>query len=150
MADVDQDKLVSHNKFGLEIDGQDLYVLSISGFGSEINSNLLQAVDKTGKNANVNFVSNASSTPQPITAVRFIDGDPTWSDWYQQAVDGDTSGAKKNGAIHFYPAKGDSAEMSFAFEGAIPTKYFIDGIDANSNTHTTEQITFTVETLKKS
>ena len=34
MAEINQDKLVSHNKFGLEIDGQDLYVLSISGFGS--------------------------------------------------------------------------------------------------------------------
>ncbi len=81
-------------------------------------------------------------------AVRVVDGDPAWSEWHQTAVEGDISGSKKNGSIYFYPAKGDAAKMTLTFTNAIPKEHSFSGLDANSNSHTTESITFSVETLE--
>lgn len=149
MAEISGEKVVAHNKFGLEIDGQDIYVLTISGFGGTIKNHLLRANDKAGKSADVHFVANSNVDLQPISATRPIDGDPTWSDWFDTAAGGDTESVKKNGSVHFYSAKGDSAELSFAFTDAIPTSYTIAASDSNSDSVSTEQITFSVASLKK-
>jgi phage tail-like protein len=150
MSDITGDAAATHNKFGLDLGMDFSYVLSISGFGSQIGTNLIQAVDKTGKPAMVNFVSNSNAIPNDITATRLIVKDHTeWIDWYEQAASGDSEGAKKDGSIFFYDAKGDTAIMTFNFMGAVPNKYSIAGTDANSNSHTTEEVTFSVEELKK-
>jgi phage tail-like protein len=150
MSDITGDAAATHNKFGLDLAMDFSYVLSISNFGSRIGTNLIQAVDKTGKPAMVNFVSNSNSIPNDITATRLIVKDHTeWVDWYEQAASGDTEGAKKDGSIFFYDAKGDTAIMTFNFMGAVPNQYNIAGTDANSGSHTTEEVTFSVEELKK-
>ena len=150
MSDIPGDAAASQNKFGIDLGMDFSYVLSISNFGSRIGTNLIQAVDKTGKPAMVNFVSNSNSIPNDITATRLIVKDHTeWVDWYEQAASGDTEGAKKDGSIFFYDAKGDTAIMTFNFMGAVPNQYNIAGTDANSGSHTTEEVTFSVEELKK-
>src|SRR5262249_25057350 len=149
MSDITGDAISSHNKFGLDLGMDFSYVLSISGFGSQIATNLVQAVDKTGKAAMVNFISNSNSIPNDITVTRLIVTAHTeWIEWYEQAASGDTDGAKKDGSIFFYDAKGDTAIMTFNFTGAVPNKYNIAGTDANSNSATTEEITFSVEEVK--
>jgi phage tail-like protein len=150
MSDISGDAAATHNKFGLDLGMDFSYVLSISGFGSQIGTNLIQAVDKTGKPAMVNFVANSNAIPNDITATRLIVKDHTeWIDWFEQAAGGDTAGAKKDGSIFFYDSKGDAAIMTFNFMGAVPNKYNIAGTDANSSSNTTEEITFSVEELKK-
>lgn len=140
--------IVAHNKFGLDIDGIECVVLTVSGLSSQVESTVLQSVDKGGIAQNLNFISNSNAQHQDITATRVVDGDPAWWEWHKTAKDGDVEAAKKNGSIFFYPSKGDSAKLTFNFTNAIPKGYSLDGLDANSNTHTTESITFSVETLE--
>jgi phage tail-like protein len=150
MSDIKGDDASSHNKFGIDLGMDFSYVLSISGFGASIGTALIQAVDKAGKPAMVNFVSNSNAIPNDITATRLIVKDHTeWVEWFEQAASGDTDGAKKDGSIFFYDSKGDSAILTFTFMGAVPNKYAIAGTDANSTAHTTEEITFSLEELKK-
>jgi phage tail-like protein len=150
MSDIKGDAAATHNKFGLDLGMDFSYVLSISGFGESIGTNLIQAVSKDGKPAMVNFVANSNAIPNDITATRLIVKDHTeWIEWFEQAASGDTEGAKKDGSIFFYDAKGDSAILTFTFMGAVPNKYSIAGTDANSSSHTTEEITFSLEELKK-
>ncbi|MGI8683973.1 MAG: phage tail protein [Acidimicrobiales bacterium] len=139
--------IVAHNKFGLDIDGIECVVLTVSGISSTVESSVLQSVDKAGMAQNLNFISNSNAQHPDITASRVVDGDTAWWDWHKMAKDGDVEGAKKNGSVFFYPTKGDSAKMTFNFTNAIPKGYSIDGLDANSNSNTTETITFSVETL---
>jgi phage tail-like protein len=149
MSDIPGDAAASQNKFGIDLGMDFSYVLSISNFGSQIGTNLIQAVDKAGKPAMVNFVANSNAIPNDITATRLIVKDhKEWIEWFEQAASGDTQGAKKDGSIFFYDSKGDSPIMTFNFMGAVPNKYSIAGTDANSNNHTTEEITFSVEELK--
>lgn len=144
---LNPEDLVAHNKFGLEVDGIECIVLSVSGLSSNVDTTKLQSVDKAGKAQNVNFISNSNPEHQDITAVRVVDGDTAWWDWHKSAKDGDIDGAKKNGSVFFYPAKGDSAKMTFNFTNAIPKGYSVEGLDANATSNTTESITFSVETL---
>lgn len=145
---IEAANVVAHNKFGLEVEGVECIVLSVSGLTSNVESDVLQSVDKQGKAQNVNFIANSNAQHQDITATRVVDGDPAWYNWHKTAKDGDVEGSKKGGSVFFYPAKGDSAKMTFNFTNAIPKGYSVEGLDANSNSHTTESITFSVETLE--
>lgn len=145
---INPEDLVADNKFGLDLDGIECVVLSISGLNSNVDTAKLQAVDKAGKAQNVNFISNSNPEHEDITAVRVVDGDTAWWNWHKSARDGSIDEAKKNGSIFFYPAKGDAAKMTFKFTNAIPKGYSLEGLDANSTSNTTESITFSVETLE--
>ena len=140
--------LVAFNKFGLELDGIETTVLSIAGFGGTIKSHVLQAVDKQGKAATLNFIANPNIVPQDIVATRPMYGNSDWYDWFAACAKGESDG-KKNGSVHFYAAGDESPKMSFNFTGALCTTYQIAGTDAGSDGLTTEMVTFSMETLEK-
>ena len=147
MTILDTD-LVAFNKFGLELDGIETTVLSIAGFGGTIKSHVLQAVDKQGKAATLNFIANPNVSPQDIVATRPMYGNSDWYDWFASCAKGEAE-AKKNGAVHFYATGDESPKMTFTFTGALCTSYQIAGTDAGSDGLTTEAITFSMETLEK-
>ena len=70
MSDIKGDAAATHNKFGLDLGMDFSYILSISGFGESIGTNLIQAVSKDGKPAMVNFVANSNAIPNDITPDR--------------------------------------------------------------------------------
>ena len=125
MSDIKGDAAATHNKFGLDLGMDFSYVLlSISGFGSSIGTNLIQAVSKDGKPAMVNFVANSNAIPNDITATRGSSSRTirSGSNGSSRLRRGTPRGAQEGRLDLFYDAKGDSAILTFTFMGAVPNK----------------------------
>jgi phage tail-like protein len=141
---IDEESLVQFDAFGLDIDGVESEIFSISGFGGSITSHKVTTNSKDGKRNKINFAGNTNVQAQDISATRPLHENSDWWDWFAACANGE-SDAKKTGSVIFYSQ--DTPKVTFKFEGALVDNYSIGASDSNDSATTTEIISFSIEKL---
>lgn len=133
--------------FALEFDGKiQAYFTECSGLGSEHEVTEAQAGAEGGPEAIIKIPGRLKW--ENITLKRGISNNKVPWDWRKQVIDGDVTGARKNGSIVMYDRKGKETAR-WNFRRAWPVKVSISQIKSDGNETISEELTITHEYIER-